>query len=263
MIPGGPAICTGEVFHRRSTPTTHQFHQAVSFVWLDPDRPDRLVDLHRWWSAERPAPARFRRSDYGDGTDRSLSTQVRADLVSLIGHQPSGAIRMLTQVRRWGWLFNPITLFLAWDDDRESPVGAVLEVTNTPWKQRHRYPLALKAAHRDGVPVLVSRVPKMLHVSPFLDEQFDYEITLRNAVPDDSTIHFAIDVISRLTNMPTLSTTLALTRRPATRASLGRAVRREFLPTHRVSAGIHGNALRLLLKRVPFVPHPSKRRPVS
>ena len=44
-----------------------------------------------------------------------------------------------------------------------------------------------------------------------------------------------------------------------TRSALTNALRTNPFPTHRVSLGIHAEAARLWLKRVPFVPHPAKR----
>jgi DUF1365 family protein len=75
---------------------------------------------------------------------------------------------MLSQVRRWGWLFNPITFFFVWDRPSntlpaaQNPVGAVLEVTNTPWKERARYPLVLEASDD----CLIAEFDKAMHVSP-------------------------------------------------------------------------------------------------
>jgi cyclopropane fatty-acyl-phospholipid synthase-like methyltransferase len=161
---------------------------------------------------------------------------------------------MLTQVRRWGWLFNPITVFVVWDDDPDRPVGAVLEVTNTPWKERHRYPIALSVPDGDGW--MTARVDKELHVSPFLDEDFTYDVRLRGAGDE---VELELDVIPDGGDAPTLLTALHLRRRTATRAALGAELRSNLLPTHRVSAGIHVQAARLWRKGVTFVTHPAKR----
>ena len=56
-----------------------------------------------------------------------------------------------------------------------------------------------------------------------------------------------------------LTTTLVVDRLPATPSTLGQALRRNPLPTHRVSAGIHHQALKLIAKRVPFVSHPKRK----
>ena len=264
MRPGTPAVCAGQVYHRRVLPTVHEFRYSVSYVWLDPDAPTDLCSHHPLWSATRPAPARFRSLDYGDGSAVLLGDQVREELRPVLGRRPEGQVRMLTQVRRWGWLFNPITLYVAWDVDAETPVGAVLEVTNTPWKERHRYVVELVAADRvDGHTVLfTARVRKVLHVSPFLDEEFDYIIGL-SADGENDSMDLAIDVVRADTDQAVLTTRLQLERLAASRRSLGAALRRNVAPTHRVSTGIHAQAARLWAKRVPFVAHPRKRKAQS
>jgi len=259
MTPGEAAICRGEVFHRRRAPSLHEFRYRVSYVWLDPDAPDELCRNHPLWSSRRGAPARFRARDYGDGTGAMLADGVRDDLAAVLGDRPGGPVRMLTQVRRWGWLFNPITVYLAWDGDLDSPVGAVLEVTNTPWKERVRYPLALTPGADDaGNRTLTARVPKTLHVSPFLDERHDYVVALRD---DDREVDLSVDVVPHEAGEPILSTRLRARRQRATRPALRRALFTELAPTHRVSLGIHAQALRLWRRHVPFVPHPAKRAP--
>ena len=57
--------------------------------------------------------------------------------------RPLGPVRTLTQVRTWGYLFNPITVTTGGPRGRARraapPDVVVLEVTNTPWKERHWY----------------------------------------------------------------------------------------------------------------------------
>ncbi len=257
MRPGRAALCTGSVHHRRTEPNEHSFTYPVSQVWIDPDRPQELTDLHPAWSASRPAPVRFRRSDYGpaDRPDVALGDATRDDVADVLGHRPTGPVRMVTQLRRWGWLFNPITIFFAWAEaDSSHPDAAVLEVTNTPWKERHRYPIALERGG-DGYTAVFD---KTLHVSPFLDERFHYDLALADA---DDRVELSIDARRPGEENPTVLTQLSLERRPATRAALTESLRAERFPTHRVSAGIHRQALELARKRVPFVPHPKRNHP--
>jgi uncharacterized protein len=253
MTPGPPAVCEGTVFHRRATPTEHAFSYPVSYVWLDPDAPDDVCRHHPLWSARHAAPARFRSADYGDGSTRSLATQARDDVAAILGHRVDGAVRMLTQVRRWGWLFNPITLFLVWDADAAGPVAAVLEVTNTPWKERHRYAVALQPTPG----ALTARVAKSLHVSPFLDEAFEYIIHMSEL---DDRFDLSIDVVRPGSDQPIVATALRVVRSPVDRAALTRSLATRFAPTQRVSFGIHAQAARLWAKRVPIVAHPRKRK---
>jgi hypothetical protein len=251
---GGPAVCAGTVVHRRRHPTVHDFTAPLSQVWVDPDDPAALCDRHPLWSATRPAPARFRRGDYGDSTSGALTEGVRDALSPVLGQTPAGEVRMLTQVRRWGWLFNPITVYVAWDSDPDLPVGLVLEVTNTPWKERHRYPVSLTPPNASGW--MTATTDKELHVSPFLDEAFRYDIRLCGSAEQ---IEIELDIVPDGGDEPTIVTAMSVDRSEATRESLGANLRSNPFPTHRVSLGIHTQALRLWRKRVPFVPHPSKR----
>lgn len=254
MRAGGPAVCDGTVVHRRHRPAVNEFSAPLSQVWIDPDEPEALCDLHPLWSASRPAPARFRRADYGDDATGSLTEGVRAALSPVMGRTPAGEVRMLTQVRRWGWLFNPITVYVAWDSDPDVPVGVVLEVTNTPWKERHRYPVSLVPPNAYGW--MTATTDKELHVSPFLDEAFRYDLRLRGSTGQ---IELDLDVVPHGADDPILVTAMSVSRIDATRASLRANLTANPFPTHRVSMGIHAQALRLWRKRVPFVPHPSKR----
>ncbi len=164
---------------------------------------------------------------------------------------------MLSQVRRWGWLFNPITLFFVWDQDEEDdapsdhPVGVILEVTNTPWKERSRYPLVLEASDWS----LTASFDKAMHVSPFLGLDYRYHLLVEDR---DEKVVFSIDVAQPDGDV-ILHTGVYLDRTPASRQVLGQSLRSTALPTHRVSAGIHAQAARLWAKKVPFVSHPGKK----
>jgi uncharacterized protein len=261
MRPGAAAICEGTVVHRRRLPVEHTFSYPITCIWLDPDAPEELTAPHPLWSHRWPSLARFRRADYGSGEGR-LGAGVLDELGAVLGRRPSGPVRMLTQPRMWGWLFNPITVYVVWDsmtphseDDRL--VGAVLEVTNTPWKERHRYVTSL--APHDGLqgPSFEATIPKVLHVSPFLDEEFEYRMQISGGA-SGSSLELAIDVARPGEAIPVLETGLRLALTPATRSSLGRALWRHPLPTHRVSFGIHRQALALWRRGVSFVPHPRR-----
>lgn len=251
--PASPSICEGVVHHRRTRPAVHEFSQPVSMVWIDPDRPGELFDRHPLWSARRPAPYRFRRRDYGPiGDATPLAVGVRRALAESLGGEPRGPVRMLTQPRTMGWLFNPITLYFAWDDAADDPVGVVAEVTNTPWKERHRYAVPLSG----GSPSL-AEFDKELHVSPFLGAPLRYRLAVGACA---GRLDVSIDVLDAQQRSlpPVLQTSLQLELQPADRRALTGAMLRHPFPTHRVSARIHREALHLWRKGVPFVAHPRR-----
>jgi len=234
----------------------HQFANRFSGVWIDPDDPAQLCDLHPAWSHRRAAPARFRRSDYGEQPTGSLARAAQRDLSQVLGRMPQGPVRMLTQMRRLGWVFSPITLYFVWDRPSDSaptalpPIGLVLEVTNTPWKERTRYPLPLNQC--DGC--LTAEFDKQMHVSPFLGMNHRYRLVVQDR---DDMVATDIDVVDP-SGRTLLHTKLRLQRREATRQLLGKSLLSEPFSTLRVTAGIHSQAARLWAKRVPIIDHPAK-----
>ncbi len=300
VTPGSAAVCPGTVMHHRYRPADHRFTYPVKHVWLDPDDPEALCKEHPLWSATRPAPIRFRRADYFDGGRQPIGPALRSLVAKQTDRRPAGPIRMLTQPRTWGWLFNPITIYLLWDDGGDDgpvdsavnsavdktghktvgaaagPVAAVLEVTNTPWKERHRYALALDPDTQPAGAGLryLSVFDKVLHVSPFLDEDYRYRLRLSESIRDrgprltveldvlpPDRIHPSVEVeVNNDEQVPILTTRLVVDRIGATRTNMTKALIRNPLPTHQVSFGIHRQAFALWRKRVRFVSHPKRRR---
>lgn len=262
LVPGVAAVCPGTVHHARQRPAVHRFQRPVTMVWFDPDRPEDLFGQHPLWSSRRPAPVRFRPVDYGvEGSGDSLALQARRDVAPVVAEAPVGPVRMLTQPRSYGWLFNPLTLYFVWGADATSdPIGVVAEVTNTPWKERHRYAVPFG-------PALGNSFEKVMHVSPFLGTGMEYVL---NVVAEGARLRVAVDVVESEpvsdpdvpTDIPpVLRTLLDLERQPATGRVLSTAMIRHPFPTHRVSGAIHVEAARLWRKGVPFVAHP--RRPAT
>ena len=215
------ALYEGWVRHRRHTPVEHEFRQRLFMSYLDFDELPELLDRVPLWSARRPAPAWFRRGDY---------LEVEHD----------GPVRLLTHVRTFGHLFNPVSLYYCFDRSGEQVERVLAEVTNTPWGESHTYVL-------DG---LDSTVDKALHVSPLLGMDSEYRI--RMTTPGQQ---LRVHVESHRDGAVDFDATLALTRREFSASQLVRYP----IMTARVLAGIYAHAARLKLKGAPYHPHPATR----
>ena len=73
---------------------------------------------------------------------------------------------------------------------------------------------------------------KHLHVSPFLDEAFRYDIRLRGSIGQ---IELDIDVVPDGGDEPTLETAMSVERSDATRASLGATSGRSWTKAFTIS----------------------------
>jgi DUF1365 family protein len=220
-------------------------------VWLDLAELDRVF-AGRWlWSTRRAALARFRREDYLGPHDRPLDVAVRDLVEARTGARPAGAIRMLTHLRYFGFVFNPVTFYYCYDaQDRLETI--VAEITNTPWRERHQYVLPLASGTREGAHS-VWAFDKRFHVSPFLPMDMDYE--WRFDTPGER-LH--VHMTNFRTGTKMFDATLALERVPITGSSLARALAGHPFMTAKVVAMIHWQALKLWLKRTPFHVHPAK-----
>jgi len=214
------ALYEGWVRHRRHAPVEHEFRYRLYMAYLDLAELPEVLDHVPLWSARRPAPAWFRRSDYLD-----------------VDHD--GPVRVLTQVRTFGHLFNPVSLYYCFEPGGERVERVLAEVTNTPWGERHTYTLD----------ALDATIDKAFHVSPFLGMDSQYRI--RMTTPGEQ---LRVHMESRREGGVDFDATLALQRRAL---SPWPVLRQPFMTT-RLVAGIYGQAARLRLKGAPYHPHPAR-----
>ena len=244
-IAPGHAIYEGEVWHHRRAPN-HRFTKRVAMAWLDLDRLDEAMATNRLFSDRAWSPVQFRRSDFHGDPSVPLAEAVRTTVAERLGHRPDGTVHLLANLRTWGWCFNPIAIY--WCADRSgTPVAQMVEVTNTPWKERHQYVFS-----RDGgEPIFFD---KAMHVSPFLPMDLGY--TVHDAVPSK---HLRFRMLVHRGEELVFSAGVHGTRRAFDDRMLRRVLTK--YPTQRVSLGIHTQALRLLGKGARFLAHPRHHQP--
>lgn len=258
-------------------------------MYLDLAEIDQVLSLSRLWSRKKASPARFNRADYfqfvnpapqedqspaaysvastaeenpslpGDINDLDLA--VRNAVNHSLNFYPVGPIRLLTNLRYFGYCINPISCYYCFsgddDSDTEQLQAILIEVTNTPWGEKTHYVLDLRNySPRDQIDF-----KKLMHVSPFMAMDMDYQwsgkvpgallqYSLTNIphglsadVPTQRKIMFAAGVNFKRTEI--------------TRKSLNKIIYRYPFMTLKVALGIYWQALRLTLKKVSFVPHPN------
>lgn len=248
------AIYTGWVRHRRRRPVGNTFRYRAFLVYLDLAELD-TVFRGRWlWSASRPAPAWFRRADHLGDPAVPLDEAVRDLVHARTGERPDGPVRLLTNLRYWGYGMNPVSFFYCFAADGATLRAIVAEVHNTPWNERHCYVLPVSASLRSaGGKGLRYAFPKAFHVSPFMPMDVDYD--WRFAAPGRR-VFVHMENVARGDRF--FDATLVMERREITGRSLAAVLAAHPFMTGKVIAAIYGQALKLWLKRCPHFPHPGR-----
>ncbi len=238
------ALYEGTARHHRATPIVREFAPRLFLAYLDVDALPGTLDSLPGWSGRHRAPVRFDRRDFFDGGDGPLGDAVRDLVVQRLGRRPGGAVHLLAQLRTFGWLFNPLSVYYCWDQAGHTLDAVVLEVTNTPWGQRHWY--VLDARDHGEAPTM----EKAMYVSPFLPMDVDYRVTW---TPPGEALELDIQVLREGTTI--FSAGLRLRRTVLDRRHAITVLVRYPLLTLRVSLAIYRKAASLFLARVPRYRH--------
>jgi uncharacterized protein len=256
------AIYCGWLRHRRGAPRAHAFRFPLFMVYLDLAELDSVF-AGRWlWSTTRAALARFDRRDHLGDPAVPLERAVRDVVAERTGWRPDGPIRLLTHLRYFGFVFNPVSFYYCFDAADTRVQAVVAEVHNIPWRERHVYVLAQPLPDASAL-WWRYRSAKAMHVSPFNPMELEYRWGFGPPGPRLA-VHMALEPLrepapgaddaGRL-----FDATLSLARSPINALTLMGVLLRFPLMTLQVVGAIHWQALRLWLKRVPVYTHPAKR----
>lgn len=245
----------GAVAHHRREPVDHRFRYSLVLAYLDLDELPGLVGPGKLLSDRRMAVRSFRRADRLFDPSIPLETEVRRLLRRATDVEHTGPIRLLTQLRWFGYYFSPLNLYYAFKDDGNTVRRVLAEVNNTPWGERHAYVLSPPEPNSGGFPLRVTH-QKTFHVSPFMDMNAKYRWRLGVPGPE-----LRVSLGRQGGSERRFDANLMLRRKTLSRASLRSAAMRHPLMTTQITAAIYYEALKLWWKRCPYYPHPRSLPP--
>ncbi len=245
------AIYQGFLRHRRFTPKPHKFTYEVFMMYLDLDELEQVLSLSPLWSQQRRRPVQFRRGDYYGDPAVPLKQAVQERIHADTGKRFDGSVRLLANLRYYGYVINPIACYYCFDSE-EKLRYILVEVTNTPWNERQSYLLECDPDKRSQR----IRFGKEMHVSPFnpMDMTYDW-------CSNDPAKLLSLNLETWRGAEKHVDATMALKRREISAASLNGILLQHPWMTAKVAGAIYWEALKLWLKRNPFYDHPATEKP--
>jgi DUF1365 family protein len=253
------ALYAGDLVHvRRDAAARRRFAYPVFMAAIDLDELPALDRELRLFSHGGKNLYALHDRDY-EGGAAGLAI-AHAQLLAAHGIAAPSHVRLVTNLRIAGYVFNPVSFFLGYD--AAGVLASVVAEVNNTYGGRHRY--VLGPAQRIGTSrgKVGFRAPRELYVSPFLHGERSYEFWF------DAALDSAALAVTMHVDTPggdrVLTAHLAGTRRALTDGALLAAALRFPLMTLQVIGLIHLEALKLrFLEGVPYRRPGPDHRPLA
>ena len=244
------AIYSGNVIHKRFHPKKHSFNSSLYMLALNVAEIEQAKSSFGLFGFSWFNPLRFVEKDYLRGEPNPLSQRIKDKVTTLNGDTDIQNILMLVQVRCFGLYFSPANFYFCYNSSNEC-TQMMAEVSNTPWNERHYYLVDLLQEQKHQVN------EKVFQVSPFMNLDMSYHWQVKPPQQGDDKLLVKIE--NKRTNQETgdvqrlFEASLVLKKKAFNKRNLLRVWIQLPAMTVNIVIGIYWQALRLFLKRIPFI----------
>jgi hypothetical protein len=243
-------LYVGKLRHRRFSPKAHNFSYPVFMAFLDIDRLPELMRMSPFSGYDRWNWTSYCERDHFGDPKVALRERLRVDAEGNGIELPDGPIFLLTHLRYFGYVFNPVSFYYCYD--AAGNLQTMLAEVNNTFGETHNY--WLDASNRRlSETAQHFRTPKRMHVSPFMDMRIEYDWIF--TAPGERLVAHMNTVAD---GKAFFDATLTLERREWSRRELHRVLAAYPLMTLLVIGAIHWEALKLWARGVPVFSHVAK-----
>jgi DUF1365 family protein len=248
-------LYAGEVMHQRMKPFGHRFQYKVFSLLIDLDRLSEADHLSLLFSVNHGNLVAFYEKDHTGKEGTSLRSHADQLLLNAGLTKPAARILLVCYPRILGYVFNPISVYHAYDDN-DRLVAMIYEVRNT-FGERHSYVCPVTPGELTDAG-LRQTCDKLFHVSPFIPMNMRYRFRM---LPPGDEIRWRI--LETDADGPLLSATFTGRQQKISTATLAALTLRIPFLTSKIVAGIHWEALKLWLKGAMYISRPKALDAVS